>query len=399
MLLSVQPASAEDGERTGYPRSVAAAGDSATTAALAGELAREVWRNSWATGDNPQVQSHYLRILARNAAVQGHVFNAAVSGQRMVHLLAQAERVVAARPDYVVLLMGANDVCASAEDRMPPVEAFRAQFQAAMEVLSRGLPEARLYIVSIPDVYRLWEVMKEHAPALFLWSLLGHCQTMLANPTSLAAADEARRDRVRQRTRDYNQQLAEVCSHYIHCRYDGGALFSYAFRAEDVSSFDFFHPSEVGQRQMARVSWEAAFDFTDAVAPTSGARMSARPDGVQVELSATDDVWVAGIEYRDTPDTWRRYDAPLVLKPGTALTFRAVDVNGNVEAARTVVAEAPPGEGLASDGMLGPHPPQGGCGCSGLPGPAVLWGVLVGVWPWLLRRRAQPRRASDGALG
>src|SRR5262249_665386 len=154
---------------------------------------------------------------------------------------------------------------------------------AGLSTLSRGLPDARLYVVSIPDVTRLWELYHGNVAARLLWALLGYCQALLANPLSLAREDVARRERVRQRVRDYNPHLAEAGGQSIHCRFDGGALFSYAIAAEDVSNLDFFHPSARGQHQLAAVSWAAGFDFSDAVAPTSSARATALPDGVQVE--------------------------------------------------------------------------------------------------------------------
>ncbi|HYN32629.1 MAG TPA: hypothetical protein VES40_08395, partial [Ilumatobacteraceae bacterium] len=37
-------------------------------------------QNSWATGDNPQVDSIYARALAQNPALEGNNFNLAVDG-------------------------------------------------------------------------------------------------------------------------------------------------------------------------------------------------------------------------------------------------------------------------------------------------------------------------------
>src|SRR5688572_13641735 len=72
-------------ELSGLPQSVAVLGDSMTTAALSSKLERNQWENSWATGDNPLVQSHALRIrtaLPSGLSAEARAFNAAVSGQR-----------------------------------------------------------------------------------------------------------------------------------------------------------------------------------------------------------------------------------------------------------------------------------------------------------------------------
>jgi hypothetical protein len=181
-------------------------------------------------------------------------------------------------------------------------------------------------------VYRLWQVYRDSLAARLVWSTAGICQSMLANAGSMAPADVARRNRVRQRNAEYNVQLAEVCALYIHCRFDGNLIFNTDFLRSDVSALDYFHPSIAGQAKLATLSWSATFNFDDAAAPVSSAAVS----GGTVTLTATDDVGVAGIEYRLPGGLYIRYAGPLVLASGTTLTYRAVDVNGNVEATRTL---------------------------------------------------------------
>ncbi|HEY5629376.1 MAG TPA: SGNH/GDSL hydrolase family protein, partial [Candidatus Limnocylindrales bacterium] len=68
---------------------------------------------SWSTGTNSTVVSHYTRLLALNSAIAGHVYNDAKSGAKMADLNGQMTTVVGQKPDYVTVLMGANDVCTS----------------------------------------------------------------------------------------------------------------------------------------------------------------------------------------------------------------------------------------------------------------------------------------------
>jgi hypothetical protein len=145
----------------------------------------------------------------------------------------------------------------------------------------------------------------------------------------------ARRQRVRQRNIAYNTVLSTVCSRYVHCRFDGNAAFNTQFTAADVSTRDYFHPSVAGQAKAARVTWEAGYDFTDASAPVSTAQTAPAPGGTAVTLAATDDVGVAGIEYRLGSGRWIRYTGTVGVATGTTITWRAVDVNGNVEATRS----------------------------------------------------------------
>jgi hypothetical protein len=57
-----------------------------------------------------------------------------------------------------------------------------------------------------------------------------------------------------------------------------------------------------------------------------------------VILAAADDVAVAGIEYRLDLGPWQRYAGPFVLVAGSNIRFRAVDVNGNIEATHELTA-------------------------------------------------------------
>jgi lysophospholipase L1-like esterase len=244
-----------------YPNSIAATGDSITRAFNAGAVpfTDAPW-NSWSTGAL-RSWTHYRRILAANPRIFGRSYNDARSGARMADLERQAGLAVAQRAEYVTILMGANDACASSTSAMTPVAEFRAQFERAVQRLAAGSPTSRLYVISIPNAYRLWRLFHDDPDAVFRWRLTGFCKSLLARPTSTAPEDEARRQRVRQRIIDYNAVLADVCALYVQCRYDGGAVFSYRFQPEHVSTRDYFHPSLAGQRALARVTWAAGYDF------------------------------------------------------------------------------------------------------------------------------------------
>lgn len=160
---------------------------------------------------------------------------------------------------------------------------------------------------------------------------------MLSNPSSSAQADVDRRARVLQRVRDLNTQLAQVCAEYIHCRYDHNAAFNLVFTTADVTNRDYFHPSISGQAVAAAASYAATFDFKDRKAPVSSAMLANVNGGRIVTLTATDQAGVAGIEFKiNSALGWTRYTAPLFVANGSALVYRAVDVNGNIEQAQTL---------------------------------------------------------------
>ena len=237
------------------PSSMASTGDSITRAFNTCGFPYVDWpANSWSTGSSSTVNSHYRRILAANPAIAGRTLNDAATGADMADLLGQAQRAVSQGAQYVTVLLGANDVCASSEAAMTPVATFRAQFEQALTTLSTGLPNAAIFVVSIPDVYSLWAVYRDSFTARTVWTLAGICQSMLANPGSTSPPDTARRQRVRQRNIDYNAQLAQVCAPTSTAASTGTSASTRRSSRSDVTTRDYFHPSVAGQAKLAAVT-------------------------------------------------------------------------------------------------------------------------------------------------
>ncbi|MER7460804.1 GDSL-type esterase/lipase family protein [Micromonospora sp. NPDC126480] len=236
---------------------IAALGDSITAGLGSCLLLTACQRNSWSTGNSLRVDSHYRRLLDQDPAVRGRAYNHARAGARAEGLAAQAERAVQDRPDRVTVLIGANDVCRGGVEAMTPVSTFRSQVDRGLRVLRKKRPKARVLVVSIPDLYRLWEIGHTDERAVRAWRR-GICPALLTNPTSTDPLDRARRATVRERVDAYNAQLAAACKAYgSRCRYDSGALHRVRFTLELVNTLDWFHPNAAGQDRIAEVTWRA----------------------------------------------------------------------------------------------------------------------------------------------
>jgi lysophospholipase L1-like esterase len=244
------------------PHSMASMGDSITRGFNACGWYFDCTSRSFSTGTTSSVDSHYLRIRQITPAIEGNNFNQAASGARAVHMPGQAGAVVNRNVDYVTILIGANDACTSNESSMTPVDTFRGQIDDALGILQAGLPDARVYVMSIPDIKRLWDVGRTSSTARFFWSAYSICQSMLANPTSFADPDVQRRDRVQQRVIDFNSELAAACAAYgPNCTFDNNAVFDFPFALSHLSGWDYFHPNTTGQGLLAAVSYEAGFNW------------------------------------------------------------------------------------------------------------------------------------------
>lgn len=268
VLVALAPIPVAATDSAPLPDSIAGIGDSITQAASSdGDLGVDAPRNSWSTGDNSTVNSHYLRLLALNPAIEGHAHNKSVSGAKVGGLDAQVETLGPIQPEYLTVLIGGNDLCTDTIEQMTPTSVFEAEFYEAMERLlgdddTTGLsPGTNVYVVSIPDVHQLWELFRNNFFARAVWSAGNICQSLLANPTSTKPADVERRAAFRQRNMEYNDALARVCGLFSRCHWDGYDVFEYQFSRSDVAG-DYFHPSIEGQKNLSAVTWAAGYTWT-----------------------------------------------------------------------------------------------------------------------------------------
>jgi len=242
--------------RPGAPAVLAALGDSITTGFGSCLMLVSCERNSWSTGDGLRVRSHFRRLRERNPELRA--YDRAVPGARAAGLAGQARAAVRDRADYVTVLIGANDACRDDLDAMTPVATFRRQVDAGLRVLREGRPKARVLVVSLPDLYRLWQLGHTEPQAVRAWSR-GVCPALLADATSTAPAAVARRARFRERITAYDEQLRAACRAYgPRCRWDGGAVHRARFGLDQVNRLDWFHPNAAGQARLAEVTWAAA---------------------------------------------------------------------------------------------------------------------------------------------
>ena len=241
-------------------------------------------KNSWSTGTNPAVDSQFQRVEAIDPGRNPVAFNDAVSGARASGLLGQAEAAAGQHADYVTIEIGANDACGST-----PTATFRGQVKTALDALVGSDPKVYVEMLSIPDINQLLTLFTNPPDpnALTRWSALSVCQALLANPLSAEQPDVERRAAFRGHVIDLNGALAEVCAGFKRCRFDHNAIFNSSFTTADVatvtntgglnifpfnvipifgpgnenSTADYFHPSLLGQAQLAETSWNATFSM------------------------------------------------------------------------------------------------------------------------------------------
>jgi lysophospholipase L1-like esterase len=238
------------------PNSMAAIGDSITRAFDVCCFYGDYPEHSWSTGYDGSdiVTSQYEHILGSNPAIAGNEFNDAVTGADMADAAGQAASAVSQGAQYVTILMGANDLCTDSTSTMTQPSVFRSEFRSAMATLESGLPNAHVFVSSIPDVYQLWSVLHDDSSAEFVWYAAQICQSLLSPFNS-----ETDRQKVVTRERSFNSILKQTCGHYANCRFDNFATYNSKFTADMVSTLDYFHPDLDGQAALASATWAASW--------------------------------------------------------------------------------------------------------------------------------------------
>ncbi|MFE2040370.1 SGNH/GDSL hydrolase family protein [Streptomyces sp. NPDC059477] len=236
------------------PGSVAAVGDSITRGFDACTVLSDCPEVSWSTGTSPEVDSLAVRLLG-DARAATHSWNYAETGARMADLPGQMAQAATRDPELVTVMAGSNDACRQSVAAMTPVTEFREAFQDAVATLRRVAPEAQLYVSSVPDLLRLWSEGRTNPLGKQVWKL-GICPSMLGDADAMDAAATERRLSVRDRVEEYNDVLREVCAKDQRCRFDGDAVYEFEFGTDQLSHWDWFHPSKDGQARLAEIAYE-----------------------------------------------------------------------------------------------------------------------------------------------
>jgi lysophospholipase L1-like esterase len=238
------------------PTKMAAMGDSISQAIMTCSSLRTCTPNSWTVGTTASVNSHASRLRAMGAQLT--TYNNAVTSVKAAGLPAQASATAAQGATYVTVQIGANDACTSTVAGMTPTASFDASVRSALATLAASPAQPDIFVSSIPNIKRLWEVNRTSSSARLTWALLGLCRSMLANPTSTTATDMARRDAVQARVNEFNAVLAAACAATAKCIWDNNAVANHTFTRADISTRDYFPPSVAGQAVLANVTWAAS---------------------------------------------------------------------------------------------------------------------------------------------
>lgn len=248
------PAPAPDARPyTGYPDAVAVLGHSGSTGrnsdpAHPGYDARD---NSWATGSNPEVDSVYTRVAARNPEADGHALPLSTDGGTVDDLGAQARSLLALHPENALVVVQVMDEHLACPPTTSDLDRFEKGLREALAKLDAGLPTSRIFVVG-----------SFGSPTTYVGSLRRADRATLARTGPCAAVDSDGRiarlglARLEGAVHAYERRLVSGCAAFARCADDGGAFDHAVHRAAYLSS-DLDHLSVRGHGAAAEVAWRA----------------------------------------------------------------------------------------------------------------------------------------------
>jgi len=239
-----------------YPNSIVVLGHSGATGYDSDPKAPETdaRQNSWATGDNPDVNSIYLRLLALNPAVRGHNTNLAVAGTGVDELAGQADQALAAKPLPELFLIQSvdNDMrCDGTDaDNYAP---FAATLTDVLNKITSAAPTAKILIVSSPwaTVQNYGQVAAQLPGPRAANSGTGPCDQF--DPSGKPVPAHSRT--LEGITLHYLGELKSACAKLPTCQYDNDALYHMKITTDDITPSDGFNLTVAGLRKQAALEW------------------------------------------------------------------------------------------------------------------------------------------------
>jgi hypothetical protein len=215
---------------------------------------------SWATGQDPSVNSLWLRIRDVDEEVAGLGVNAAEGGAPSDALAAQAEEALRTAPApalAVVATIDADIRCDGTDDVHVPE--LGANLRAALDVITAASPDTKILVVAQagrPSVPYIKELVARDTSAIAALKEGGMCAFFDAEGRLLPDNFETLTAIIEK----YEAEQARVCAEVPQCRTDGGVRAAYADRLENFSA-DWAHLNPKGQAAQAELLWPVVADM------------------------------------------------------------------------------------------------------------------------------------------
>jgi lysophospholipase L1-like esterase len=208
---------------------------------------------SWSTGkkEHSDFESHKMKI---EKLIERPVkaYNEAIPGSKSKSLIKQVKRLLrkAPHPDYVTILMGANDICSWKNNYQEPLENYKKNVLFAVDRITKANPKVKIILVPIPNMFRLYELFKDKKKCQRVWNFFPLCDSLFSQKVS-----ESDRELIKDKVKDTNQKLKEISELFPINAFYYDFLADLDFDEEHISTLDCFHPSAFGQKMISEYTF------------------------------------------------------------------------------------------------------------------------------------------------
>lgn len=229
------------------PKAMAALGDS-LSAGFPGSPS-----GSWTTGTS--LNSHAARLKKLYPGLQA--YNFAAAGAPVSAFSAQARSAVAKGVGYVTVMFGTNDVCNPLGGQPVPLATFRQRFVEGLTILKTGLPNAKIFVASIPNLDSVRRALLDAGKT----ATTPYCSRFFSNPSSTADSDVQRRASLLSEIKFFNYVMATECSKVVGCKTDKMAVNSHTWIAAELLEGD-GHWTKAGHQRISDITWAVGFAWS-----------------------------------------------------------------------------------------------------------------------------------------
>lgn len=229
------------------PKAMATLGDS-LSAGFPGSAS-----GSWATGTS--LKSHSARLKKLYPSLQ--TYNFASPGAQVNAFSAQARSAVAKGVGYVTVMFGTNDVCNPLGGQPVPITTFRQRFAEGLSILKKGLPNAKIFVVSIPNLDSVRLALLNAGKT----ATTPYCTRFFANPSSTAESDVQRRTKLLSEIKFFNYVMATECTKVVGCKTDRMVVNSHKWKATELLEGD-GHWTKAGHQKISDITWAVGFAWS-----------------------------------------------------------------------------------------------------------------------------------------
>jgi len=252
--VTVQPTPTQD---VSHPVGMIAVGHSGLTGEGTADLHQDNFNDSWATGTDPAVNSIYLRLVAAQPAIAGHVSNTAHGGALASALVAQVRSALAQVPvpAFAIVSTIDNDLLCDQSN----LASFGDSVLAGLNEIHTASPNTKILMIgqfgrpNVDYVKQLVAAVPGQKAAL---TGEDECTFFLADGT----LNEAGFAKLTAATDAYEAEEARVCATVPNCSTDGGVRKTWVDKIE-LFSPDYAHLNVKGQAAEAEQLWPVVQDL------------------------------------------------------------------------------------------------------------------------------------------